>query len=108
RLMHEWTPDGGSANARDGVGLSAKSSADVRPRFRPTIGTRDGPQRDEWIDVSARPVHPTALESRVDHALVGALGAAPAVRVSGGLKRGVLHLRQAFGEVSHGAIPRFT
>src|SRR5258708_38515764 len=89
------------------VSLSTKSSADARPGLRPTIGTRDGPQRYEWIDVSTCPVHTAALESHLDHNLVGTFGAAAADRVPGGLEGGVLHLRQTFGEVGHRAIPRF-
>jgi hypothetical protein len=63
---------GASTRATALVSISAKSSADARPGFRPTIGTRDGPQRDEWIDVSTCPVHATALESHLDHDLVAA------------------------------------
>src|SRR5207244_13030495 len=99
---------GAPTRATSLVSVSAKSSADARPRFGPTIGTRDRPQRDQWIDVSTCPVHAAALESRLDDDLVGALGAAAANRVPGGLEGGVVHLRQTFGEVSHGAIPHFT
>jgi hypothetical protein len=76
--------------------------------LEPAIGTRDGPQRHQWIDVSTRPVHPAALESRLDHDLIGAFGAATANRIASRLKRRVLHLRQAFGEVRDGPISRFS
>src|SRR3989441_3569825 len=87
------------------VSLSAKSSADAWPHLGPAIGTGDGPQRHQGIDVSTCPVHPAPLESRLDHDLVGAFGAATADRIAGRLKGGVVDLCQAFGEVRHRSIP---
>src|SRR6266496_2946679 len=51
------------------------------------------------------PVDTAALESRLDHELIGAFGAAAADRVPSGLEGGVVRLCQAFGEVGHRAIP---
>src|SRR5258708_12397081 len=87
------------------VSVSAKSSADARPRFGPTIGTRDGPQRHQRIDMSTCPVHAAAFESCLDHDLIGAFGAAAANRVPGGLEGSVAHLRQPFGELRHHPFP---
>jgi hypothetical protein len=98
---------GSPAGATPLLSLGSKSCANARPCLWPAVGARQGAQCHQWIDVSARPVHTAALESRLDHDLVRAFSAATANRVAGGLKRRVLHLGQAFGEVRHGAIPRF-
>jgi hypothetical protein len=77
------------------LSLGSKPCANARPGLWPAVGARYGAQCHQWIDVSARPVHAAALESRLDHELVRAFSAAAANRIAGGLKRRVLHLGQA-------------
>src|SRR6266542_4504063 len=88
------------------LGFGSETRRDARPGRGPAVAAGDRSQGDEWFNVRAGPVHATALQSRFDHELVGALGAAAADRVTGRLKCRVLHLRQALGEVHHGSITR--
>ena len=44
------------------LSLSPKMCADAWPGLWPAIGACDGPQCHQWINVSTRPVHATALE----------------------------------------------
>src|SRR5437667_833917 len=90
------------------LGVGSKSGDNSWPGFVPAIGTGDGPECHERIDVCTGPVHAATLQSRFDYDFIGTFGAAAANRVAGRSEGGVLHLRQTFGEVRQRAISRFS
>jgi len=73
------------------------SSPDMRgtllPSLRPTVVTDRIPQRQEWIHTRTTPMHPGALQSRLDHQLIRTFHHPTADRPALHLKGRILHVR---------------
>lgn len=95
--------------ARGTTGLTTVTGTDAggtppglpegRPSLLPALITLECPQRQHWIDVGARPVHPTPLQPGLDQQLVGALHTPTADRIPRRDKGVVAYLLDPRGQI---------
>src|SRR5690348_3893177 len=81
-----------------------EAGADLGPGLLPAVGTDDGAEGEQWIDVLWVPVHPAALEAVLDDDLIGALDNAAADRIAGRAEGRVLELREPWLRVGQGGV----